>query len=832
MNKKLYLTDAQLKSELDRCLFCSEKPCMKACPAHCSPADFIMAAKQGGNKDFGRAAASILKSNPMGQTCGLTCPDTFCMKACSRKNFDSPIKIPAVQAAILEKARKLGVLEVPEKVASNGKNIAVIGAGPAGMAATAVLARRGYSVTLFEGSDKVGGAAKLIPEKRLPQAVIDKDWEFIKTFGDITIKMNTRVANPADLLKDGYDGVIFAVGEPHSAKMGIEGEDLTVSFMDYLSKPENYETKGSVAVLGGGAVATDCAVTAKHNGAENVEMFVRRRYSDMRLTGEERAWLLENEVDMTTMTRVEKIEKIGDTYTMSTCKTRFNGGKLEDIPETTIKRPGFTHVIMAVGSKGDPKAESDRVIYAGDADHGGSTIVEAVASGKNAANQIHSIITGEVEEVACPISKGITYKAKSCTVADGVEKKPVDLSTDFFNVFKMRSPFLLSAAPHTDGYEQMKLAYEAGWAGGVMKTAFEVKSSKDIHIPAGYMFKFTDMTFANCDNVSDHPLNRVCPEIERLRKEFPDRATIGSTGGPVTGKEEQDRAGWQANTKRLENAGAVGIEYSLSCPQGGDGTEGDIVSQNAALTAKIINYVMEISDPNIPKMFKLTGAVTSIIPIIRAIQEVFARYPNKKAGITLANSFPSLAFRPRMSGQGAWDEAIVVGSSGSGVLPVSYLSLANAGSTGIEISGNGGPMSYLDAANFLALGVKNVQFCSIALKYGVKIIKDLESGLSNLLSERGLKSVNELIGIAQPRPVTDFMDLTPAKQIPTCNKELCMSCGNCTNCGYIAVSMDEEKKPVFDSNKCVGCTFCTKMCFSGALSMRDRKSGEEHPEIF
>lgn len=110
------------------------------------------------------------------------------------------------------------------------------------MAAVAVLARKGYSVTVFEGSDKVGGAAKLIPEARLPQAVIEKDWDFIKTFGDITLKMNHRVANPVDLLKDGYDGVIVAVGEPHTAKMGIPGEDLAVSFMDYLKEPEKYKT--------------------------------------------------------------------------------------------------------------------------------------------------------------------------------------------------------------------------------------------------------------------------------------------------------------------------------------------------------------------------------------------------------------------------------------------------------------------------------------------------------------------------------------------------------------------------------------------------------------
>lgn len=424
MAKKLYLTDAQLKAETDRCLHCSEKPCMKACPANCSPADFIAAAREKTPESFGRAAEIILKSNPLGQMCGLTCPDTFCMKACARRGLDSPIKIPAVQAAILEKARKLNSIDVPDPVAANGKNVAIVGAGPAGMAAVAVLARKGYSVTVFESTDRVGGAAKLIPEARLPLAVIEKDWEFIKTFGDITLKTNHRVANPVDLLKDGYDGVIVAVGEPHSAKMGIPGEDLALSFMDYLKAPEKYATTGNVAVLGGGAVATDCAVTAKDAGAPNVEMFVRRRVCDMRLTGEERSWLMEKAVDITSMTRVEKIERTGDTYTLYTCKTRFNGTKLEDIPETTIRRPDFALVIMAVGSKADPKKEAERVIYAGDCNHGGSTIVEAVASGKNAANELHAALTGELQETVCPVSEIVSYKAKSCTVIEGVEKEP------------------------------------------------------------------------------------------------------------------------------------------------------------------------------------------------------------------------------------------------------------------------------------------------------------------------------------------------------------------------------------------------------------------------
>lgn len=414
-----YLTAAQMKAETGRCLNCPDKPCMKACPANCSPADFIAAYKAG---NLTKAAESILKANPLGQMCGLTCPDRFCMTACSRRVLDAPVKIPAVQATILQRARENGGIGAPSPVKASSLNVAVVGAGPAGAGAAAVLARKGCSVTVFEGSDKTGGAAKLIPESRLPRAVIDADWDFVKSLGDIAFIFNHRVANPVDLLKDGYAGVIVAVGEPHGVTMGIPGEDLTVSFMDYLNTPEKYATSGNVAILGGGATAVDCATTARESGAENVEMFVRRRICDMRLTDEERGWLITKQIDVTSMTRVEQIERSGDLFTLTTCKTRFNGTKLEDIPETSIKRPDFSLVVMAVGSRADPKLQAERVIYAGDCSHGGSTIVEAVASGKNAAEELLAALTGEVSDAVCPVSRKVTVKAKSCAVLPGVEK--------------------------------------------------------------------------------------------------------------------------------------------------------------------------------------------------------------------------------------------------------------------------------------------------------------------------------------------------------------------------------------------------------------------------
>ena len=134
----------------------------------------------------------------------------------------------------------------------------------------------------------------------------------------------------------------------------------------------------------------------------------------------------------------------------------------------------------------------------------------------------------------------------------------------------------------------------------------------------------------------------------------------------------------------------------------GHGTEGDIVSQNAALTVKIIDWILAAGDPAVPKLFKLTAAVTSVEVIVMAIRDLFCRYPTAKVGVTLANTFPTLAFRP--GAKPSWEEGVVVGMSGAGVAPISNLTLASVAHLGLTVSGNGGTMDYRSAAHFLALG--------------------------------------------------------------------------------------------------------------------------------
>jgi NADPH-dependent glutamate synthase beta subunit-like oxidoreductase/dihydroorotate dehydrogenase/Pyruvate/2-oxoacid:ferredoxin oxidoreductase delta subunit len=814
------LTDAQFQAELDRCIYCEEKPCREACPAHCSPADFIMAAKVGEKSDYRRAAALIMGSNPLGWICGVVCPDYFCMKACSRRTFDRPIEIPAVQATVIKKANQARMVKF-RRAEPNGKTVAIIGSGPAGLGAASVLLQDGYQVSIYERQKHPGGAMNLIPDFRLNKRVVRADIAFLKSLGDVEFKHGKTVASPEELLAR-HDAVIVCTGLDEPIKLNIPGEELTVSWQAFLENQKHFKLKGKkVAVLGGGAVAADCATTAKRLGAISVELIYRRRTQDMPLTQYERDLLLEHGVEITSCSRPLAVMLQGKRVTgLRLARLMLPAGRTsrpENFVVSKKESPVFREfdlVVSAIGSRPKlPVIKAKGIFYAGDMVLGAGTVVESVASGKNAAAEAEAFIRGKAQ----PRFKN---RAKSRVILAGVPLCPVPLDADFFGR-RILSPFLLSAAPHSDGYGQMRKAYERGWSGGVMKTAFD---NVPIHIPAGYMFELTRSTYGNCDNVSGHPLDRVCREVKKLVKEFPDRLTLASTGGPVTGDDEADKAVWQSNTRKLQNAGAMGVEYSLSCPQGGDGTHGDVVSQNAELTAKIIGWVMEASDGDNPKLFKLTAAVTAIQPIIKAIQEVFARYPGKKAGVTLANSFPSLAFRKVKNRR--WEEGVVIGMSGEGVLPISNLTLAKVSSTGIIVSGNGGAMTYRDAANFLALGARTVQFCTAVMKHGLGYVDELHSGLSYLMEERGLRSVRELVGSALPNPITDFAALSPTKQLPQVVSALCQHCGNCTRCPYQAIVLDSRGVPTFDPSHCVGCSLCAQKCFAGAISMRDRTPQE------
>ena len=300
-----------------------------------------------------------------------------------------------VQAEIMRQVREKGNIE-RSKTTADGRKVAIIGAGPAGIGAAAELIKRGCKVTVFERENAVGGALNMIPAWRLPHEVVEYEWRRLSESAAVEIRLNTPVTDYKALLRQGFDAVIVAVGEQKSRTLGVDGEFWMVDYTEYLKNPQQYISSGHVGIIGGGAAAVDCAVTAAQNGANHVEMFVRRRLSDMRITAAERESLLIHQVDITTMTRITKIEKAGEVLTTYTCKTRFNdSGKLEDVPHTEVAREGFALIVSALGSTRaqDPET-AENIFYAGDLINGGSTAVEAVASGKQTARMAAEKLRG------------------------------------------------------------------------------------------------------------------------------------------------------------------------------------------------------------------------------------------------------------------------------------------------------------------------------------------------------------------------------------------------------------------------------------------------------
>ncbi|HPQ18715.1 MAG TPA: FAD-dependent oxidoreductase, partial [bacterium] len=561
-----FFTDAQLKNEIKKCEYCEEKGCTAKCPANCSPMDFIKAIECFEKSDFKRAAALIYRMNPLGGVCGMVCPDRHCMSGCARREFDASVNIPDIQSTIIEKAYKLNAVPIFKKTKAENGEIAIVGGGPAGIAAAATLASLGYYIHIFEQSDKLGGACNLIPDFRLPKYVLERDINFALSLGKIKVHLNKKIKDINTLLEKNFNAIIIAAGLQEPIKLGIKNEKLAIYGTDYLKEVDKYNVKDEcVAIVGGGATATDCALTALKKGAKKVYMFSLEKLSEMPLTAKEMKELIHSGVVVEGRTKLIEIMKSdGKISGIKTKKVdlkeegKFSLNNIIEIEKSEVKRNDITKVIIAIGNKrAFEKIDNPKIYYAGDFLNGPTTVVEAIASGKNIAYFVDEYLTKHFQPV-------IEDNKKSFVIIKGYNEIPISLETDFFGR-KITTPFLLSAAPPSDGLEQMKKAYLAGWSGGVMKTAFD---NVPIHIPAEYMFAFNDKTYANCDNVSGHPLDRVCSEIEKLIKEFPDRLTIGGTGGPVTGNDESDKKGWQNNTKKLENAGAMAVEYSLSCPQG------------------------------------------------------------------------------------------------------------------------------------------------------------------------------------------------------------------------------------------------------------------------
>ncbi|MCK9154957.1 MAG: NADPH-dependent glutamate synthase [Paludibacteraceae bacterium] len=320
------LTKEQALVEAKRCLDCPNPTCMTGCPVSINIPGFIKNIERG---EILEAAKVLKETSALPAVCGRVCPQE---KQCESQCFYKlKLKKDAVGIGYLERfaadyERESGMISVPEIKEKNGKKIAVVGSGPAGLSFAGDMAKMGYSVTVFEALHEIGGVLKYgIPEFRLPNKVVDVEIENLRKMGVTFIKdcIVGKTISIKDLEEDGFKGVFVASGAGLPRFMNISGENLigVMSSNEYLTRvnlmdaanPESDTpiNKGhNVAVIGGGNTAMDSVRTALRLGADRAMIVYRRSEEEMPARLEEVKHAKEEGVEF--MTLHNPIEYIGD----------------------------------------------------------------------------------------------------------------------------------------------------------------------------------------------------------------------------------------------------------------------------------------------------------------------------------------------------------------------------------------------------------------------------------------------------------------------------------------------------------------------------------------
>lgn len=293
-------TEEMAINEAQRCLNCKNKPCVTGCPVNVRIPEFIAKVAEG---DFAGAYEVITSTNSLPAVCGRVCPqETQCEGKCVRGIKGEPVAVGRLERFVADWHREHIGNDKVEKIPSNGKKAAVVGAGPAGLTAAGDLVNKGYEVIVFESLHKEGGVLVYgIPEFRLPKDIVAYEIDTLRKKG-VTFYHNVVVGRSLDiqdLFDEGYDAVFVGTGAGLPKFMNIEGENLVgvYSANEYLTRInlmkgylDEYDTPikkhKQVVVVGGGNVAMDAARCAKRMGAE-VHVIYRRGRDEMPARAEE-----------------------------------------------------------------------------------------------------------------------------------------------------------------------------------------------------------------------------------------------------------------------------------------------------------------------------------------------------------------------------------------------------------------------------------------------------------------------------------------------------------------------------------------------------------------
>ena len=395
-----------------------------------------------------------------------------------------------------------------------------------------------------------------------------------------------------------------------------------------------------------------------------------------------------------------------------------------------------------------------------------------------------------------------------------------DLSLDYLGV-KCLNPFFLSSSPVGGNYDMVAKCYEEGWGGCFFKTvgifvADECSPRFDQTNKEGLPW----LGFKNMEQISDKPTEQNFEYIYRLCRDYPEHITVAS----IMGSSVEE---WKQLAKMAEQAGVKLIEGNFSCPQMTSHDMGSDVGTNNELVEAYSRAVTETT--KIPFIAKMTPNCKNMEEHARAAIKGGA------AAVSAINTiksitnidFENMTAMPVVNGKSS-----ISGYSGAAVKPIALrfcaqvlqdqeihkLVKANVHDYGHghEMSGIGGIETWRDAAEFLALGCRNLQVTTAIMQYGYRIVEDMISGLSYFMDERGYNSLDEFIGVALPNIIPAEELNRDYKVLPAFDDDKCVGCGrcyvSCYDAAHQAIDWNEEKRRPELNDNCVGCHLCLNVC--------------------